>query len=180
MSDSQRVIPGSGTTDSYNIEGVDRPETRPLIPLGQKSYDGDEKPRMGFFTDTTVSCVSNEVGGGLVSNAKWTGVPLSTVLREAGVAPDKASRTNEQLVGRSVDGWTAGFRTQTAFEREEALVAFAMIDDECPSSTAIRRASSSPDSTVTSRRRSGSPRSSSPTGASTRTGSNAAGPRRAS
>ncbi len=80
----------------------------------------------------TLSCVSNEVGGGLVSNAKWTGVPLSTVLREAGVAPDGVNRANEQLVGRSVDGWTAGFRTRTAFEREEALVAFAMNDDELP------------------------------------------------
>ncbi|QIN78381.1 molybdopterin-dependent oxidoreductase [Rubrobacter marinus] len=80
----------------------------------------------------TLACVSNEVGGGLVSNAKWTGVPLSEVLREAGVAPDRLNRANEQLVGRSVDGWTNGFRTRTAFEREEALVAFAMNDDELP------------------------------------------------
>ena len=125
-----------------------------------------------------LSCVSNEVGGGLVSNAKWTGVPLSTVLREAGVTPDSVNRANEQLVGRSVDGWTAGFRTQAAFECEEALVAFAMNDDECRSSTATRSASSSPGSTATSRRRSGSPKSSSRIWASTRTGSSAAGPRR--
>jgi len=48
-------IPGSGTTDAYTIEGRDRPETRPVIPLGQKSYEeGERQPRMGFFTDTSV------------------------------------------------------------------------------------------------------------------------------
>ena len=51
----------------------------------------------------TIACVSNEVGGKLVGNAKWTGVRLRDVLDIAGV---QASAT--QLVGRSVDGWTAG------------------------------------------------------------------------
>ncbi|MBA4115332.1 MAG: molybdopterin-dependent oxidoreductase, partial [Rubrobacter sp.] len=35
--------------------------------------------------DVTLSCISNEVGGGLVSNGRWTGVLLSDVLKEAGV-----------------------------------------------------------------------------------------------
>ena len=48
------VLPGPGTTDAYNIGGIDRPETRPIIPLGHKTYDGEQQPRMGFFTDTTV------------------------------------------------------------------------------------------------------------------------------
>ena len=30
--------------------------------------------------DVTLSCVSNTVGGGLVSNGRWTGVLLSDVL----------------------------------------------------------------------------------------------------
>ena len=51
----------------------------------------------------TIACVCNEVGGNLVGNAKWTGVRLRDVLEIAGV---QASAT--QLVGRSVDGWTAG------------------------------------------------------------------------
>ena len=55
----------------------------------------------------TIACVSNEVGGDLVGNAKWTGVRLSDVLDMAGV---QAGGT--QLVGRSVDGWTAGFPTE--------------------------------------------------------------------
>lgn len=51
----------------------------------------------------TIACVSNEVGGNLVGNAKWTGVALRDVLDMAGVQPSA-----DQLVGRSVDGFTAG------------------------------------------------------------------------
>jgi hypothetical protein len=54
----------------------------------------------------TIACVSNEVGGHLVGNAKWTGVNLNSVLALAGV---QAGAT--QVVGRSFDGWTSGFPT---------------------------------------------------------------------
>ncbi len=83
-------------------------------------------------SDVTLSCVSNEVGGGLISNGRWTGVLLSDVLEEAGVSPEKIDRASEQLVGRSVDGWTAGFRTELAFDGREALVAFGLNDGELP------------------------------------------------
>jgi formate dehydrogenase iron-sulfur subunit len=68
------VIPGSGTTDAYNIEGIDRPQNRPVIPLGQKTHDGDGKPRMGFFTDTTVciGCKACEV-----ACKEWNQVPTT-------------------------------------------------------------------------------------------------------
>ena len=82
--------------------------------------------------DVTLSCISNEVGGGLVSNGRWTGVLLSDVLKEAGVSPDKISRASEQLVGRSADGWTAGFPTETALDGREALVAFGLNGSELP------------------------------------------------
>jgi DMSO/TMAO reductase YedYZ molybdopterin-dependent catalytic subunit len=82
--------------------------------------------------DITLSCVSNEVGGGLVSNGRWTGVLLSEVLGEAGVSRDKISRASEQLVGRSVDGWTAGFKTDIALDGRKALVAFGLNGDELP------------------------------------------------
>ena len=52
----------------------------------------------------TLSCVSNPVGGTLVGNAVWTGVPLAVLLERAGV-----QRGASQVVGRSVDDWTAGF-----------------------------------------------------------------------
>ena len=60
--------------------------------------------------------MSNEVGGGLVSNAVWTGVPLATLLDMAGVE-DGA----DQIVGRSVDDWTGGFPTEVALTNETPL-----------------------------------------------------------
>lgn len=82
--------------------------------------------------DITLSCVSNEVGGGLISNGRWTGVLLSDVLAEAGMTRDNIDRASEQLVGRSVDGWTSGFKTEIAFDGREALVAFGLNDSELP------------------------------------------------
>jgi formate dehydrogenase iron-sulfur subunit len=70
------IIPGSGgpyPSDSFNIEGRETPETRPVIPLGQKSYE-DAQPRMGFFTDTTVciGCKACEV-----ACKEWNNVPTT-------------------------------------------------------------------------------------------------------
>jgi DMSO/TMAO reductase YedYZ molybdopterin-dependent catalytic subunit len=79
----------------------------------------------------TISCVSNEVGGSLVGNAKWTGVRLADVLALAGV---QAGAT--QIVPRSVDGWTAGFPTawiQDAAHPRDALIAVKMNDVPLPS-----------------------------------------------
>ena len=93
------------------------------------------KDLLGMSTreaDITLSCVSNEVGGGLVSNGRWTGVLLSDVLAEAGVSRDKITRASQQLVGRSVDGFTAGFKTQIALDGREALVAFGLNGSELP------------------------------------------------
>jgi DMSO/TMAO reductase YedYZ molybdopterin-dependent catalytic subunit len=75
----------------------------------------------------TIACVSNEVGGNLVGNAKWTGVRLVELLEEAGVRPDA-----EQLVGRSVDGWTAGFPVELAFDGREPLLAIGMNGEPLP------------------------------------------------
>ena len=62
-----------------------------------------------FEQYVTIACVSNEVGGNLVGNAKWTGVRLREVLDMAGV---QAGAT--QLVGRSVDGFSyAGSNGET-------------------------------------------------------------------
>ena len=83
-------------------------------------------------SDVTLSCVSNPVGGGLVSNGRWTGVLLSDVLKEAGVSRENITRASQQLVGRSVDGWTAGFRTDIALDGREALVAFGLNGSELP------------------------------------------------
>ncbi len=76
----------------------------------------------------TISCVSNEVGGDLVGNAKWTGVKLRDVLAMAGV---QAGAT--QLVGRSSDGWTAGMPTAWVMDpAREPMIALKMNDEPLP------------------------------------------------
>jgi len=82
--------------------------------------------------DITLSCVSNTVGGGLVSNGRWTGVLLSEVLAEAGMSRDKITGASRQLVGRSVDGFTTGFKTDIALDGRNALVAFGLNGSELP------------------------------------------------
>jgi DMSO/TMAO reductase YedYZ molybdopterin-dependent catalytic subunit len=76
----------------------------------------------------TIACVSNEVGGKLVGNAKWTGVRLRDVLDIAGV---QSAAT--QLVGRSVDGWTAGMPTAWVMDpSREPMIALKMNDEPLP------------------------------------------------
>jgi DMSO/TMAO reductase YedYZ molybdopterin-dependent catalytic subunit len=78
----------------------------------------------------TIACVSNEVGGDLVGNALWRGVRLTELLDRAGVHGDAT-----QIVGRAVDGFTAGFPTAWALaEGREALVAVAMNGEPLPAS----------------------------------------------
>ena len=69
----------------------------------------------------TIACVSNEVGDGLVGNAEWQGVLLSDLLEQAGVQPGA-----EQVVGRSVDRFTAGFPIEAAVDGRPTMVAIGM------------------------------------------------------
>jgi DMSO/TMAO reductase YedYZ molybdopterin-dependent catalytic subunit len=75
----------------------------------------------------TLSCVSNEVGGDLVGNALWSGVALTDLLDLAGARSDAT-----QIVGRSVDGWTAGFPTAVATDGRPAMVAVTMNGEPLP------------------------------------------------
>lgn len=75
----------------------------------------------------TIACVSNGVGDDLVGNAKWQGVRLVDVLEMAGVQSGAG-----QLVGRSVDGWTAGFPTEAAFDGRDPLIAIGMNGEPLP------------------------------------------------
>jgi DMSO/TMAO reductase YedYZ molybdopterin-dependent catalytic subunit len=75
----------------------------------------------------TLTCVSNEVGGDLIGTAVWQGVPLAELLAEA-----RPERGADQLVGRSVDGWTAGFPTSAVHDGRVALVALGMNGEPLP------------------------------------------------
>jgi DMSO/TMAO reductase YedYZ molybdopterin-dependent catalytic subunit len=81
-----------------------------------------------FEQYVTIACVSNEVGGSLVGNAKWTGVRLRDVLELAAVQSGAT-----QLVGRSVDGFTAGMPTAWVMDPDrEPMIAVKMNDDPLP------------------------------------------------
>jgi DMSO/TMAO reductase YedYZ molybdopterin-dependent catalytic subunit len=69
----------------------------------------------------TLACVSNDVGGGLISNARWLGVPLKDLLDEVGPL-DGA----DQVVSRSVDGFTAGTPTAALLDGRDAMLAVGM------------------------------------------------------
>ena len=75
----------------------------------------------------TLCCVSNDVGGDLIGNAKWQGIPLADVLNRAGIA-DEAT----QIVGRSVDGFSVGFPREVAFDGRPVLVAVGMNGEPLP------------------------------------------------
>ncbi|MFP3882365.1 MAG: molybdopterin-dependent oxidoreductase [Actinomycetota bacterium] len=77
--------------------------------------------------DITLSCVSNRVGGGLVGNARWLGIPLTEILDRAGVQSGA-----EQIVGRSADDFTVGFPVEAAYDGREALLAIGMNDEPLP------------------------------------------------
>jgi DMSO/TMAO reductase YedYZ molybdopterin-dependent catalytic subunit len=69
----------------------------------------------------TLCCVSNVVGGDLISNAWFSGVRVAEVLADAGV------RTGADAVKTtSDDGWTAGTPLSTLTDDRNAMLAIAM------------------------------------------------------
>ncbi len=77
--------------------------------------------------DITLTCVSNEIGGHYVGNARWLGTRLDDLLREAGVQPG-----SDQVVGRSVDGFACGFPVADAMDGRDALVVVGMNGEPLP------------------------------------------------
>jgi DMSO/TMAO reductase YedYZ molybdopterin-dependent catalytic subunit len=77
--------------------------------------------------DITLACVSNEVGGRYVGNARWVGVPLADLLSAARLLPRA-----DQLVSRSADGWTAGTPTSVVMDGRDAMLAVAMNGEPLP------------------------------------------------
>ncbi len=77
--------------------------------------------------DVTLTCVSNEIGGTLLGNARWTGVRLQPLLDEAGLQPGVT-----QLVSRSTDGFTTGTPAPIALDGRDAMLAVAMNGDPLP------------------------------------------------
>jgi DMSO/TMAO reductase YedYZ molybdopterin-dependent catalytic subunit len=76
----------------------------------------------------TMACVSNPVGGDLISTANFVGVDLRELLREAGVRPGA-----DQAFSTSVDGWYTGTPVDVLMEPDRgALLAIAMNGEALP------------------------------------------------
>lgn len=117
--DTALLVPQVRAEDwSLEITGmVDRPYRLSYAELSRRDM---------VEADITMTCVSNPVGGDLVGHARWLGVPVRDLLADAGV-----DRRADQLVGRSVDGYTCGFPLAAVADRD-CLVAVGMNGEALP------------------------------------------------
>ncbi|MFF1251704.1 molybdopterin-dependent oxidoreductase [Pseudarthrobacter sp. NPDC058329] len=75
----------------------------------------------------TIACVSNNVGGDLIGNARWLGWPVRELLALAGPQPGA-----DMVLSRSVDGWTAGTPLEVLTDSRDALLAVGMNGEPLP------------------------------------------------
>ncbi|WP_330294511.1 molybdopterin-dependent oxidoreductase [Streptomyces sp. NBC_00503] len=141
-------IPGvsSFTTPNQDFYRVDTALVVPRIDADTWSLrihgKGISRPRAYSFADLlqrplierdiTLTCVSNEVGGPYAGSARWLGVRLSDLLREAGArAPSDGGRA-DQLIARSVDGMTLGTPVEEVLDGRDAMLALGMNGEPLP------------------------------------------------
>lgn len=78
--------------------------------------------------DVTLMCVSNEIGGYYNGNARWLGVRIADVLREAGVQAGA-----DAVKSTSSDGWTCGTPLSALTDpNRDAMFAIGMNGDTLP------------------------------------------------
>ncbi|MFF5494990.1 sulfite oxidase [Streptomyces aquilus] len=124
--DTALVVPKvDATTWRLRIHG--KGVTRPVV----LSYE-DLLRRDLVERDITLTCVSNEVGGPYVGNARWIGVRLADLLAECGVRPPSKGGAADQLVARSVDGMTIGSPVEDLMDGRDALLALGMNGEPLP------------------------------------------------
>ncbi|MFD3557464.1 molybdopterin-dependent oxidoreductase [Streptomyces goshikiensis] len=142
------AVPGISpfTTPNKDFYRVDTALVVPRIDAGTWRLrihgTGVTRPRTYTFQDllarplierdVTLTCVSNEVGGPYAGNARWLGVPLAELLREAGVRPPSRGGRADQLVARSVDGMTLGSPVEDVMDGRDALLAVGMNGEPLP------------------------------------------------
>jgi DMSO/TMAO reductase YedYZ molybdopterin-dependent catalytic subunit len=90
----------------------------------------DREVRLDFATllagplverDVTLACVSNEVGGDLIGNATWLGLPIGPLLRQAGPHAEA-----DMVLSTSADGFTASTPLAALTDGRDALLAVGM------------------------------------------------------
>ncbi|MFD9302072.1 molybdopterin-dependent oxidoreductase [Streptomyces sp. NPDC060048] len=104
-------------------KGVARPRSYSFADLLQRPL---------IERDITLTCVSNEVGGPYAGSARWLGVRLSDLLREAGVAAPSQGGPADQLIARSVDAMTLGTPVEEVMDGRDAMLAVAMNGEPLP------------------------------------------------
>jgi DMSO/TMAO reductase YedYZ molybdopterin-dependent catalytic subunit len=124
--DTALVVPKVDAT-SWRLRIHGKGVKRPLTLTFQDLLDRELIER-----DITLTCVSNEVGGPYVGNARWIGVRLADLLEEAGVAPPSRGGAADQLVARSVDGMTLGTPVEDLMDGRDAMLAVGMNGEPLP------------------------------------------------
>lgn len=112
--DTALVIPQVSTQSwQLRIHGmVDKPMTINFAELMKRPM---------VEHDVTLTCVSESVGGGYVGNARWQGVLLANLLKEAGVQSGAT-----QIVMRDVNGMNLGVATEPVMDGRTSLLAVGM------------------------------------------------------
>jgi DMSO/TMAO reductase YedYZ molybdopterin-dependent catalytic subunit len=75
----------------------------------------------------TLTCVSNPVGGDLVSNARWSGYRVRDLLAPAGIHRDA-----DMVLSTSIDGFTAGTPVEALTDARDSLLAITMNGQPLP------------------------------------------------
>jgi DMSO/TMAO reductase YedYZ molybdopterin-dependent catalytic subunit len=121
-------------TPTASFYRVDTNLTVPRVSVGSWSLEVDGDVRSPFTLtydellalpmierDITLTCVSNEVGGGYVGAARWLGVRLTDVLDRAGVGTQ-----SDQLLSTAVDGFTISTPLAVVRDGRDAMIAVGM------------------------------------------------------
>lgn len=118
--DTSLVVPQLSRADwSLRIHGmVDREITYRFEDLEQ--FEAIEKV-------VTLACVSNPVGGDLISNATWTGYRVRDLLADAGIHSDA-----DMIMSKSSDGFTAGTPVEALTDDRDSLLAVGMNGQPLP------------------------------------------------
>ncbi|SFS13590.1 DMSO/TMAO reductase YedYZ, molybdopterin-dependent catalytic subunit [Microbacterium sp. cf046] len=76
---------------------------------------------------TTLTCVSNNVGGDLIGNALWLGYPIRELLARAAPTADA-----DMVLSRSIDGFTASSPIEALTDDRNAILAVGMNGEPLP------------------------------------------------
>ncbi|WP_310786895.1 molybdopterin-dependent oxidoreductase [Mycobacterium sp. Z3061] len=94
----------------------------------ETTYSFDDLARFNIVeTVATLTCVSNPVGGKLISTGIWTGYRVADLLAAAGVHKDA-----DMVLSTSIDGFTAGTPVLALTDGREALLAVSLNGQPLP------------------------------------------------